>query len=261
MKLTKAQATTLMAIILVLAVGAAIGGLTYKYVVQQKPKTDIEVCKSSIYLAAKSKEELGLKSPLTKVQCKRHSWMFDKETDDEINKAIAEAVYNCIYVSHAGKLNWAEAATIGLFAGKSFCIHCDNFKFRENAQKNYDKHSIFEYFNTHNPPKWPQTYSDYFGDLIKDDGFYLDFNKWEDIDTDKTYELFFARYNLPWAQELMSKFGLGISMDICLGISGISVAKKGRCPGLAIASTDSRKSSFVRFTPVENIKDCDVWLN
>ena len=66
-----------MAIILVLAVGLAIGGLTYKYIVQQKHKTDIEVCKASIALAAKSKSELGLKKPLTSVKCNRHSWTFD----------------------------------------------------------------------------------------------------------------------------------------------------------------------------------------
>lgn len=276
MKLTKAQATTLMAIILVLAVGLALGGLTYKYVVQQKHKTDIEVCKASIALAAKSKEELGLKSPLTKVKCKRHSWVFDKETDDEINKAIAEAAYNCIYVSHAGKLNWAEAATISWRAGKSFCIHCDNFKFRGNAQKNYDTHSIYPYFSTHNPPKWPQTYFEYFEDVTREGDFYLDFNKWKDLDTDKTYELFFARYNLPWAHEWLNKLDINPDIDICLSHlviapalavvpGGIYVTKiKATCVGPVIATTNMAKDSmqsFVRFTPAENIKDCDVWLN
>lgn len=274
MRLIRAQANTLVAIILVLAVGAAIGGLTYNYVVKQKYASDIEICKTSIYLAAKSKETLGARSPLLGINCKRHSWMFDRESDAEINKAIAEAVYNCVHVSHAGALDWTEASKIGMLAGKSFCIHCDNFKFRGDAKENYDSASIFDYFSNNKPPKWPKTYFEYFEGITRDGSFYLDFNEWSGIDTNKTYELYFAHYNIPWGQQLLNKFNLNPDVDICLsdlfalargdaGAIAVRVARNA-CIGPVIATTNMKKGrmlSFVRFTPAENIKECDVWLN
>lgn len=267
MRFRKSQATTLVAIILVLAVGAAVGGLTYKYVVKQREKTDMEVCKASVYLASQTKAVAGTPGPLVRVDCPRNSWVFDTESDAEINKEIAEALYYCIYASHAGKLNWAEAETISWLAGKSFCVHCGSFKFRGEAQKRYDGHSIFEYFASHNPPDWPKTYFEYFEDVTKDGDFYLDFNKWSDIDPSKTYVLFFARYNLPWAQEWMNRLGINPDLDVCLsGLirPGTLLRPSSQCVGPAIATTNMAKGSlqsFVRFTPAENVKDCDVWLN
>jgi len=238
-------------IILTLVLSGVIGTGIYQYIKKSKSAQDVELCKLSVFAAAHSKT-LGI--PLTSLDCKRHTVIFEDESQAEINKELARLLQETITVTGEGQWDWAESEWVAQYADKSKCVLWATIEFKGNAKK-YNGNSLFDYFNKNVLPKTKKGYWDYFKGII-DKKTFVDINTdaagtfYQPLDTSQKYALYFMRLSDSYFQGLATQ--LGINPDININLLGYTIT----------TNLDANNvMSYIRLVPVDKVDECEVFMN
>jgi hypothetical protein len=213
---------TAMTIILILIGAAVLGALAYNFIMKEKDAGNVESCRASVTATALAKE-VGVQ-----VKCSRKEIVFTDESNDEIDKELAEAIYDCIYISGAGKLDWSKNPWIANAGGEPICIICATIEFDPSLQEKLSKKgtdfysSFYQWMDVNYVKNSRITYLEYISDIIKEGKMYVDINgnyrngDFEPLNIKNKYALYSVHYTLPFFQKLANHFGVNPNIDITI---------------------------------------------
>ena len=206
---------TAITIILILIGAAVLGGITYTFIMKEKDAGNVASCRASVTATALAKE-VGVQ-----VQCSRNEIIFTDESSDKIDQKIAEAIYNCMYISGEGKLDWSKNPWIAASGGEPICIICATIEFDPSLQEKLSEKgtsfysSFYRWMDVNYVKNSKITYVEYISDIIKEGKMYVDITGgFQTLDIQNKYAIYSVHYTLPFFQKLANHFGINPNIDV-----------------------------------------------